>query len=177
MKEFFKNILNLYIIMLEVPMEKSLFKKCLQILDKIETTKFTSTSFYETFLTYANAEDLSVNKDKIYLLYKALDNSNNLEHYGQYFDLSQPLYIFARARHNSTLEALSLFEALIHNNDVLVRFETHLLNSIYLDKLDPFFVPIIKNSSLVEVIEGNYYFNHNLYNNKFVILNTSNNKK
>lgn len=150
--------------MLEVPMEKSLFKKCLQILDKIETTKFTTTSFYETFLTYANVEDLSLNKNEIFSLYKALDNSNNLEHYDQYFDLSQPLYIFARARHNSTLEALSLFEALIHEQTVLTRFETYLYDYLFLDKLDSFFVPIIKNSSLVEKIEGRYYFNHELLN-------------
>lgn len=152
-------------------MEKSLFKKCLQILDKIETTKFTSTSFYETFLTYANADDLTISKDEIYSLYKALENSNNLEHYNQYFDLSQPLYIYTRARHNSTLEALALFEALIHNEEVLRRFETHLIDSIYLDKIDSFFVPIIKNSNLVEKIEKNYYFNHKLFNDLKWIIN------
>ena len=144
-------------------MEKSLFKKCLQILDKIETTRFTPTSFYETFLTYANNEDLTISKDEIFSLYKALENSNNLEHYGQYFDLSQPLYIYARARHNSTLESLSLFEALIQNKDVLKRFETYLYDSIYLDKLDSFFVPILRNSNLVEKIEGHYYFHHKLF--------------
>ena len=139
-------------------MEKSLFKKCLQILDKIETTRFTPQSFYEMFLTEANEDNLNLTKDEIFMLYRVLTDSNNLEHYDCYFDLSQSFYIFGKSKHNSALEAYSLFESLIHQEEIYLEFSNHLTERIDLNKLDAFFIPIIKDTVLLQKQSDGYYF-------------------
>ena len=139
-------------------MEKSLFKKCLHILDKIETTRFTPQSFYETFLNETMEDELRVSKDDIFMIYQVLTETNNLEHYDCYFDLSQPFYIFAKSKHGSALEAYSLFEALIHKEEIFQEF-SHLEKRINLNVLDSFFVSIIKDTTLVQKQSDGYYFN------------------
>ena len=139
-------------------MEKSLFKKCLQILDKIETSRFTPQSFYEMFLTEANENNLNLDKDEIFMIYRVLTDSNNLEHYDCYFDLSQSLYIFAKSKHKSALEAYSLFESLVHQEEIYLEFSNHLNNRIDLNKLDSFFIPIIKDTVLIQKQSDGYYF-------------------
>ncbi|MGN1344289.1 MAG: HNH endonuclease [Traorella sp.] len=141
-------------------MNKSLFKKCLQILDKLEIVSYTIDSFYKSFIEEASHEGFHIEQEDLNSLVHLLENSNNIIHFEDHFDLSESLYIFARSRHNSTIEALSLFEALIQNNSLLNRFECHFYDSIYLDKLDSFFVSIIEDTQLMENINGNYYFNH-----------------
>lgn len=150
-------------------MEKSIFKKCLHILDKIETSCFNAQSFYETFLFELNEDDLNLNKDEIFMMYQALVNTNNLEHFDCYFDLSQPLYLFARSHHSSKLEALSIFETLVHHQSYFEYF-SNLSESFSLKNLDPFFLPIIKSTILFEKVNGKYIINHDLYDECMWIL-------
>lgn len=140
-------------------MNKSVFKKCLHILDKIETIAFDHFSFYETFLSELKNDEIILTKPEVDSMIQALTHSNNLEHYDSYYDLSECLYIFAKSKHDSCLEAYSIFEALLHDEKTYQEFKNHLNDCINFQAIHSFFIPIIKDTTLFIRKKKGYYFN------------------
>lgn len=141
-------------------MEKSRFKKCLHILDKIESYLFKPLTVYETFLSYANGEDLQIEKDEFSDMMAHLIQTKNIICCENCFDLSQSFTIFSRAPHLSSLEALALFEALLHDTS----YKIDLNKSFPLEKIDPFLKEIVLSTSLLEKKKYHYYLNKKLKN-------------
>lgn len=129
-------------------MEKSIFKKCLQILDRIETNQMNPKTLLETLFLMANVERISVSQDEINDLLDFLFQTNNLYYVENFYDLSQPLTLFSRSRHHSTLEALSLFEAMIQTEDSYTYMKSHLNDTFSMNEFHPFFNSIIKDTEL-----------------------------
>ena len=140
-------------------MEKSEFKKYLHIFDKIESNKYQQNNLYKTFLVYLNEDDKRLNQEEFSELFQALFRLGNIVCYEKSFDLSEPLYIFARSSHHSALEALSLFEALIQNQKVRCYIEEHLTKAIRIDIIDHYFLNIVKNTLLFKESDHGYFLN------------------
>lgn len=129
-------------------MKKSQFKKYLHIFDKLETDSFTHNTVFEAFLSCINEKDLILSKKEFHQLLDFLIASKNIKILENGFDLSQPLYIFAKSSHDSKLEALSLFEALIQKEETRAYFKTHLNEPLSLRFIDEEFRPIILETLL-----------------------------
>lgn len=119
-------------------MEKSEFKKCLQIIDKIEAWNLTKDTFFDTFFHQAEAESFLLDQDMFSEMIHHLIESNNFIQFDNTFDLSEPLYIFSRTQHHSKLEALSIFEAMIQHPDYYSYCNNHLSGEIDLSSFGYF---------------------------------------
>lgn len=139
-------------------MKKSQFKKYLHIFDKIESNLLTRDTVYETFISYINEKDLMLTKKEFNHLLSFLVDSGNLNILENGFDLSQPLYIFAKSSHDSKLEALSIFETLIQRNETRSYFKANLNQPLSLRFIEEEFRPIVLDTLLMKKIDNIRFF-------------------
>lgn len=119
-------------------MKKSLFKKYLQLLDKCENDPMDFSTTYSSFLSHFHDEEDVPSFEEFTDFCRLLQDTHNLIIQPHFFELSQPLYLFARSAHHSALEALSLFEAFLQHKELYSYFEHHLDDALHFDLL-PFF--------------------------------------
>ena len=128
-------------------MEKTTFKKFLQVLDKMEMMEANENRFYESFQRLASDMNIQCSDKECMEGFRFLLNSHNLISYGNAFDLSQPFYVYARSHSNSELEAYSLFEALLQDKRILNTIDLH--KDLPFHLLDPLMHYLLRNSILL----------------------------
>lgn len=114
-------------------MKKSNLKKCLQIIDKIESQNIDDDTFHTSFVSACEKEFIRISKQEAIDMFQYLVHSNNLQRFELSFDLSESLSIFSKSRHDSKTEALALFETIIKDPKILNKFSKDIHTSIHLD--------------------------------------------